>query len=68
MFNWIIRRRAASGEKESGRDHANAAGGWPLSRTIDRVMRDLDRRFRPGDRVGPGHSRPLTSDDDAPQS
>jgi hypothetical protein len=64
MFSWFIRRRAASREKEAARDHATAAGGWPLSRALDLVMLDLDRRYGPRDRVGPGHSRSLTPDDD----
>jgi hypothetical protein len=45
MLGWLKRRRIGVQENEAGRGQATASGGWPIARTIDLVMQDIDRRF-----------------------
>jgi hypothetical protein len=65
MLGWLKRRRTGMHESEAGRGQATASGGWPIARTIDLVMQDIDRRFGTEGDVARGGSRSLTSGGDA---
>jgi len=59
MLGWLRRRQIGVHETEAGRGRTAAAGGWPMSRTLDLVMQDIDRRFGAEARVAGGDSRSL---------